>query len=44
MALLIKLGANIEAETLGGDTPIMKCAQNNQKICYNFLKEKGADT
>ncbi|CAD8061045.1 unnamed protein product [Paramecium primaurelia] len=41
--LLINKGAKIEAQTLGGDTPLIKAALIKNNQCYNYLISVGAN-
>ncbi|CAD8161954.1 unnamed protein product [Paramecium pentaurelia] len=41
--LLIKKGAKIEAQTLGGDTPLIKSALLKNNECYHYLISEGAN-
>ncbi|CAD8173229.1 unnamed protein product [Paramecium octaurelia] len=41
--LLIKKGAKIEAQTIGGDTPLIKSALLKNHECYRYLIGEGAN-
>lgn len=40
---MINKGANIEAKTIGGDTPLIKAALLKNHECYDYLISVGAN-
>jgi ankyrin repeat protein len=43
LSLLLERGASVEAETTGGFTPLMRCAQHRRAEALRLLIEAGAD-